>query len=148
MTSENRPYPIIDRLIETVGDWFIHRRAIHEIEEFCGNSATEFSRIAHDLGVTADTLDAFVRKGPHAADQLPKLLKELGISEANLAKAHPQLLLDMQRVCAFCEQKGVCNKDLVLHTVKKNYEKYCENAQTITAVKGELEDLLIRGTRE
>ena len=148
MTSENRSYPIIDRLIETVGDWFIHRRAIHEIEEFCGNGATEFSRIAHDLGVTADTLDAFVRKGPHAADQLLKLLKELGISEANLAKAHPQLLLDMQRVCAFCQQKGVCNKGLALHTVKQNYEKYCENAQTITAVKGEFEDLPINGKRK
>ena len=135
MTLKEKPYPVVDRLIETIGDWFIHRRAIQEIEEICGNSAAEFSRIAHDLGVTPDTLDAFVRKGPHAADELPKLLKELGIDEAALAKTQPQLLLDMQRVCAFCQDKGVCNKNLASHTSKEKYEEYCENAQTIAAVK-------------
>ena len=137
MTLENKPYPIVGRLIDSIGNWLIHRRAIQEIENLCSNSGTEFSRIARDLGVSTDTLDAFVRKGPHAADQLPKLLKELGISESSLAKAQPQMLLDMQRVCAFCGHKGACNKDLALHTAKANYEKYCENAQTIAAVKSE-----------
>ena len=138
MTLKNKPYPVVDRLIETVGDWLSHRRAIQEIEEICGNSAAEFSRIARDLGVTPDTLDAFVRKGPHAADELPKLLRELGIDEADLAKTHPQLLLDMQRVCAFCEHKGGCNKDLASHMAREKYEEYCENSQTIAAVKAEL----------
>lgn len=135
MTLKSKPYPLVDSLIQTVADWIIHRRAIREIEDICASSSVEFSRIAGDLGVAPETLDEFVRKGPHAADELPRLLRELGIDLTKLAKAHPQLLVDMQRVCAFCGKKKICNRNLASHTSGENYKSYCENAETIDAIK-------------
>ena len=48
----------------------------------CQFDAAEFGRIAHDLGVTSSDLDELVRQGPHKVDELPVLLKALGIDEA------------------------------------------------------------------
>lgn len=138
MISQNKSHPVVDRMIEMFGDWLIHRRAILEMEEICNQSAAEFSRIASDLGITPDTLDAFVRKGPHAADELPKLLDTLGIDDTDIARTQPQLLLDMQRVCAFCRRKGECNRDLDAHIAAENYEKYCENSDAIRLLKSHL----------
>jgi hypothetical protein len=66
------------------GEWLKHRREIREMREL---DASEFTRIAHELCVTPGDLDTFVRQGPHATDELPKLLKALGIDEKTLARA-------------------------------------------------------------
>src|SRR5881227_2508406 len=75
-----------------------------------------FDSIASDLRISPDALDELVRRGPHAADELPKLLKALGIDEAALANSNRLLLRDMERVCSMCQQKGECDRDLVAGT--------------------------------
>ena len=96
--------------------------------------ANEFSRIAHELCVTTGDLDTFVRQGPHAVDELPKLLKALGIDEKALARSQPLVLRDMKRVCASCAQKAQCGQDLDAGTSDQHYETYCLNASTIDAL--------------
>jgi len=39
---------------------------------------TDFNLIAQDLRVSPDDLDRMVQVGPHGADELPKLLQNLG----------------------------------------------------------------------
>ena len=95
---------------------------------------TEFDRIASDLRVSPGELDTLVQRGPHAADELPKLLKVLGIDEADLARTEPLVLRDMERVCAMCASKRQCDRDLAAGTSAEHYEGYCLNAPTIDSL--------------
>jgi len=83
MTAQDKSYPAVELLINTFGDWLKHRRELSEIRQM---DRSDFDRIASDLRVSPTDLDELVRQGPHAADELPKLLKVLGIDEAALAR--------------------------------------------------------------
>jgi uncharacterized protein YjiS (DUF1127 family) len=92
----SKSHPIVN-LIDRFGSWLEHRR---EIRELRGLDSDEFASIAHELRITPADLDTLVRQGPHAADELPELLKALGIDREALARTEPLALRDMARVCA------------------------------------------------
>ena len=128
MTAQSHPYPRVEMLINTFGDWLKHRRELNEMRQL---DRSDFDRIANDLRVSPGDLDELVRQGPHAADELPKLLGVLGIDEEALARTQPLVLRDMERVCALCHHKGQCDRDLAAGTAGEHYEGYCPNAPTI-----------------
>ena len=128
MTAQDHPYARVELLIDTFGDWLKHRRELSEMRQM---DRFDFDRIASDLRVSPGDLDTLVRRGPHAADELPKLLKALGIDQADLARTQPLVLRDMERVCALCHQKRQCDRDLAAGTSAGHYEGYCLNAPTI-----------------
>lgn len=128
---EIKPYPIVDRLINRFDSWLKHRKETSEMREL---DTGEFARIAHDLGVTPDDLDTLVRRGPHAIEELPKLLTALGIDENAIARTLPQVRRDMERVCASCQHKRQCNHDIAAGTAGQHYEEYCGNAATINSL--------------
>ena len=66
-----------------------------------------------------------------AADELPLLLKALGIDEAALARTHPLVLRDMERVCTLCRHKARCDMDLADGTSAEYFSSYCPNEPTI-----------------
>ena len=131
MTVQDHPYPRVEMLIDIFGDWLKHRRELGEIRQM---DRTDFDRIAGELRVSPDQLDMLVRRGPHAADELPILLKVLGIDHAGLARTEPLVLRDMERVCALCHEKRQCDRDLAAGTSAEHYEGYCRNADTIDAL--------------
>ena len=69
MTTQSNPYPRVEFLIDTFADWLKHRR---ELNEMRGMDRGDFDRIADDLRVSPGDLDELVRRGPHAADELPQ----------------------------------------------------------------------------
>jgi hypothetical protein len=85
--------------------------------------------------MTSADLDTFVRQGPHAADELPRLLEVLGIDEAALVRSEPAVLRDMKRVCVSCERKVQCRNDLETGASARDYGDYCVNAQTMNALR-------------
>jgi len=127
MTVDAQHYPL-ERLVSTFADWLKHRRELNELREL---DRVEIDRIASDLHVSLGELDQLVQKGPHAADELPKLLQALGIDETALANTHPQVLRDMERVCSLCQHKRQCDHDVLEGTAAEHYESYCPNAPTI-----------------
>jgi hypothetical protein len=129
MTTHAKPYSRLELVISTFADWLKHRREMREMREL---DRVEFDRIATDLRVSPIDLEDLVRQGPHSADELPKMLRELGISEADLAKTQPMLLRDMERVCALCGQKRQCDHDLIAGTAAEHFADYCPNAPTIS----------------
>jgi transcriptional regulator with XRE-family HTH domain len=118
-------------LIGTFSDWLRHRRELNELRRL---DRVDFDRIACDLRVSPDDLEQLVRNGPHAADELPRLLAALGIEEAALAHTQPFLLRDMERVCAMCDNKRQCDRDLAEGTSAEHYRNYCANAPTIERI--------------
>jgi transcriptional regulator with XRE-family HTH domain len=128
MTAQSKPFTAVEMLINTFSDWLKHRRDLNELRQL---NTTELDRIAGELQVSPADLTELVRQGPHAADELPKLLNVLGIDEAALARTQPLVLRDMERVCALCHDKGQCDRDLAAGTSAEHYQSYCLNASTI-----------------
>ena len=131
MTIQDHPYPRVEFLIDTFANWLKHRRELSEVRQM---DRSDFERIASDLRVSPGELDTLVDRGPHAADELPKLLKALGIDQSDLARTEPMVLRDMERVCALCQHKRECDRDLAAGTSAGHYEGYCLNAPTIGAL--------------
>jgi uncharacterized protein YjiS (DUF1127 family) len=128
MTAQSKPYPAVQLLIDTFADWLKHRRELNELRQM---DRADFDRIADDLLMSPGELDELVRRGPHAADELPAMLKALGIDAHKLARTEPLLLRDMERVCAMCNQKAQCDRELIAGTAAEHYEGYCLNAPAI-----------------
>jgi hypothetical protein len=128
MTVQEKPYPVVDLVIETFGDWLKHRRELKEMREM---DVVNFGQIATDLRISPADLEALVRQGPHAADELPKMLRALGINQADLARTETLVLRDMERVCSLCGHKRRCGHELATGTAAAHYEEYCANAHTI-----------------
>lgn len=128
MTTQIKTYPIVVSVINLFGDWLRRGQEMRELREL---DSGDVARIAHDLSISPAELDGFVRQGPHASDELPKLLQALGIEEAKLSQIQPALQRDMARVCAACQQKARCDRELEAGTTAQYYAEYCANAPTI-----------------
>ena len=128
MANHVKANPIVQNVINLFGDWLRHRQEMRELRDM---NSGEFARIASDLCVSPADLDAVIRQGPHASDELPRLLKILGIDEAALSRTQPVLQRDMMRVCASCRQKTLCNHDLDADIAARHYDEYCPNAPNI-----------------
>jgi transcriptional regulator with XRE-family HTH domain len=132
MIAHRKPLSRFEMAVETFTDWIKHRRELRDLRQL---DRIDFDRIASDLTVSPEALEELVRQGPHSADELPKMLKALGVEEAALANAQPLMLRDMERVCAICGQKRQCDRDLVAGTAAEHYQDYCPNAPTIAQLR-------------
>ena len=133
MTALDKPHTVVEQLTHTFSDWLKHRQELNEMRQL---NTSEFDRIANDLRVSPADLNELVRHGPHAADELPKLLNALGIDQEALARVEPMVLHDMERVCALCAHKRECDRDLAAGTSPEHYKGYCLNAPTIEQLGG------------
>jgi hypothetical protein len=133
-SMQERSHSVVERLTHTFGDWLKHRRELNEMRQL---NTSEFECIAVDLRVSPSDLNELVRRGPHAADELPKLLNAIGIDVNDLARVEPRVLHDMERVCALCEHKRECGRDLAAGTSAEHYQGYCLNAPTIEQLGSE-----------
>lgn len=131
MSTASRPYPILQDLIDSFADWLKHRRDMNEMRRL---DRADFDRIASDLRIAADDLEELVRHGKHAADELPKMLEQLGINAEGLGRAQPLLLRDLERVCSLCNHKGQCDRELAAGTAAENYQGFCANASTLESL--------------
>ena len=131
MTVQEKPYPTVTRMVDIFGEWLKHRRELREMREM---DADNFGQIASDLRMSSADLEALVRQGPHAADELTKMLAALGIDQDDLARTEPLVLRDMERVCSMCINKRQCDRDLAAGTSAAHYEEYCANAPTIDSL--------------
>ena len=129
--SEFKNYPVVESVIDLFTRWLERRR---EIAELCTCDAISREKIAIDLGVSPGELDQLIRRGPHAADELPKMMAAIGLDAKAIARAQPLVMRDLERVCALCEQKKQCDRDLAAGTAAQHYKEYCGNAETLAAL--------------
>lgn len=90
--------------------------------------------IAEDLKLSPAELRALASKGADAAKELPCLLDALRISIQTLADREPLVLRDLQRVCTMCDQKRLCNREVLAGTASASYRHYCPNTGTLDAL--------------
>jgi uncharacterized protein DUF6455 len=128
----SKQYSIVDKIVDAFSNWLKRRRDIREIREL---DSSEFATIARELNVPPTDLDTLVHQGPHASDELLHLLTLLGLDKELLSRTQPLALRDMTRVCASCQQKRRCNRDLSTGASAQHYEEYCLNTSAIEELK-------------
>lgn len=111
-----------------------YREALGMQNELANCTPEQVATIAHDMGLSPGELRMMVAKGPHAADELPKLLRALGVDPQRLASKDPAKMRDLQRICVTCAHKGRCQHDLAQGTIAGHYHDYCPNAVSIEAL--------------
>ncbi|HXI07069.1 MAG: DUF6455 family protein [Bradyrhizobium sp.] len=131
MTAQHETYPTVEFLIDKFAGWIKHRRELSDVRRM---NRADFDLIARDLRVSSYELDALITAGAHSADEMPQMLKALGIDLEDLARAEPLLVRDMQRVCSLCRDKAHCHGELAGGTAPQHYGEYCPNAPTIDAL--------------
>jgi hypothetical protein len=90
--------------------------------------------IANDLQLSPADLEELVRRAP-TSDELPRLLEALGISARDLARVEPTVGANLEWVCALCESKRECNRDLASGASAEHYQEYCLNASRIARLR-------------
>jgi hypothetical protein len=125
-------YPSLELILDAVANWVKKcRDAAGLHNELAQWEPEEIARTARDIGVSPDELICMVRQGPHAVDQLPRLLHAVGVDPEILSREDPAMMHDIQRLCAACSHKRRCERELAAGTAASNYRCFCPNAVSL-----------------
>jgi hypothetical protein len=127
-------YPRVRVAVEAFADWIRHlEEATHD--SLAALDERDVAAIAHDLGMTAHELRDVAAKGGHSAQQLFERMAALHLDADAVAKANPETMWDMQRVCSFCGVRGRCRRDLAYRPGDTAWKSYCPNATTLESLE-------------
>jgi hypothetical protein len=115
----------IGALLGRLRDWW--RRQ----EELRSLSDKQVGLIAADLGISIGTLKDLIARGPNTTKLFYERLRTLGITKADVDRAAHGAMRDMQRTCACCKEKGVCDWDLAERPHDPVWKSYCPNADAL-----------------
>jgi len=118
----------VGALLGRVRDWWRRQEKLNALDN------KEMGRVAADLHISTDTLRDLVARGPEAANLLYERMQALGISKADVDRAAQGVMRDLQRTCACCNEKGVCEKDLADRPDDPVWKSYCPNAVTLESL--------------
>ncbi|HZP78880.1 MAG TPA: hypothetical protein VFB45_22270 [Pseudolabrys sp.] len=107
--------------------WRDRRAALFELKS-CGEEVT---RIATELGMSTGELIRITANGPEATRELHERLAVLNL--ARQAAAEPLAMRDLERVCARCTAKRICNFNLETGSAALE-DSYCPNRETLRAL--------------
>ena len=131
VTTPSHRLPFFHQLLRRLQNWLSARSALSELDR---TSPAETARIAHDLGLSSSDLVRLADRGPNAAELLPRRLEALHVDADKLVHDQPAALRDMQRLCAMCETKGRCARDLAERPDDPSWRQYCPNAVTMDSI--------------
>jgi hypothetical protein len=84
--------------------------------------------------MTPEDLGRLAEQGPQAADLLYERMQELGLTREDVEAAASGVMLDLERTCACCHEKGKCEKDLSERPQDPRWKSYCPNTTTLDAL--------------
>jgi hypothetical protein len=109
-------------------------------------SEQEIRRLAADAGVIASDFHALMRRPKESL--LPRRIEALGLNAELITRKHPATMRDMQRVCAFCDRRGTCARDLARSSAGERWRGYCPNAPTLDEFAAEVRAPLAKNNNE
>jgi hypothetical protein len=78
-------------VLDAIAAWIKkYREAVGTQNELANCTPEQVASIARDMGLSPGELRFMAAKGPHAADELPKLLRALGVDPQQLASKDPR----------------------------------------------------------
>jgi Family of unknown function (DUF6455) len=122
----------IESIFGAIANWVTrYRQAAGLKRELAKCGPEEVAAMARDVGLSTQELEFIASKGSNAADELPKLLRALGVDPQKVISDRNTTLRDLQRICITCGHKGQCKHELAAGTAAKHYRDYCPNAMSI-----------------
>ncbi len=118
----------VETLLLGVRDWWRRQSELSHLDD------KELGRVAAELGMSSNALENLVERGPDAAHNLYERMQALGLSKADVDAAALGVMRDLQRTCACCNEKGVCEKDLAERPRDPVWKTYCPNAVTLESL--------------
>jgi hypothetical protein len=115
----------VETLLARVREWWRRQSELTYLDD------KELGRVAAELGMSANALEDLVERGPEAAHNLYERMRALGLSKADVDVAAHGVMRDLQRTCACCNEKGICERDLAKHPDDPVWKSYCPNAVTL-----------------
>jgi hypothetical protein len=115
----------VGALLGRVRDWWRRQEELRALDD------KQIGRVAADLRISTSTLKDLVARGPDAAHLLYERMRALGISKADVDRAAEGVMRDLQRTCACCDEKNVCEWDLRERPDDPVWKSYCHNAVTL-----------------
>ncbi len=122
--------------------WRNRQEANREYDEAASLSPEDLAEVAADCGVSTYDLISIIKAGPHAADEMKRMMKALNIDADAVEAGDRHLYRDMLAVCARCESKGECRRDLRDGRAIDNYGHYCPNAESMNELRAEPDMLM------
>jgi transcriptional regulator with XRE-family HTH domain len=130
-------YPRVEAVIDAIADWVKrYRQAAGQRDQFAQCDPAEIRNIAGELGISTRELQDLSRNSPDSADDLKRMLVALGVDPNRLSKLDGSIRLDLQRLCASCDNKRRCRRELASGTAAAHYPEFCPNAFTLDALFG------------
>ena len=118
----------VEALLTRVRDWWRRQTELTYLNE------KELGRVASELGMSANALEDLVERGPDAAHHLYERMQALGLTKADVDAAAHGVMRDLQRTCACCNEKEVCEKDLAKRPDDPVWKSYCPNSVTLESL--------------
>jgi hypothetical protein len=129
------PGGLVASTLARLSHWWRNRVFVRDGIAQLSVDAEETQHIARDLCCNEQELFELARRGPDAADLLPQRMAALGLESVEVGRSDPVLLRDLQRLCALCDSKGRCMRDLASDPNDPIWEQYCPNEATLNGLK-------------
>jgi uncharacterized protein YjiS (DUF1127 family) len=126
-------YPLLGKLIGRMKALSNRIAALAELRRIDDRQLDE---IAHEFGMSKSDLYALCTSKAPTGELLRQRLSEFGLTEESLAKQHPDVLQDLQRVCGNCATTSRCADDFVRCRPGRR-DDYCPNSCTLYALRQE-----------
>ena len=121
--------------IEAISKWWSdctkRHLTLNEITELKCYAEDEIERMANDAGVSVAEIHELISRGPHAANLLLRRMTALDLDRKEVSQTEPAVFRDLQRVCALCDSRRRCVRDLIRDSNDPVWEEYCPNAATL-----------------
>lgn len=115
--------------------WNDYRDRAESRKELAGMSASDIEMFAADCGLSSVQFLNMLARGPHAADELLQLMKELALDEASVKSIDRGEFNDLKRICAECGRKPICRNSLRKGTAAADHPAFCSNAELLAEMK-------------
>lgn len=104
------------------------------LQEVLKCDATERDRLLRELKMTEPELTAIINAGPGDSHLLMRMLDALELDYQRLQHRHPPVASDLRRVCALCDNKQRCRRELEASTAAENFHEFCNNTITLQSL--------------
>ncbi len=118
----------VEALLNRLRDWWQARNELASMDQ------NELRRIAGDLSMTPEELEHLVGRGADGAELLYERMHALGLSRADVESAARGLMFELERTCARCNGKDICDKDLEMRPEDPGWKGYCPNAISLESL--------------
>lgn len=115
--------------ISKVGQWWQTRlENYRDLAALQAMSEREIEELSGEMGLSRAALEALVRAGPHAADEMEQMMAAMDLDGAAAQAAYPAMFRDMKVTCATCGDKSTCRHLLADGTAPALASTFCPNA--------------------